>query len=347
MTWLPTHGCALPLPKRNHAKYGVRQHGPKPSQMLKALQSQPHLMWIYLSASPDGGAEAVADYLLARLEIGVRAHELKRTMQLLRQCQSWMSGRPGAKVSWADLVKAAEQQHKEQEKAAAESWEKCRAAIIQRDQERRAGVGNQVKQRVAAAPKPAVRTLHRQRLERTLKATPAPEPMTIAPAPETKPRSHSRKPKGECGVKLGRKLDKLIAEIQSHEASCESSCCAAPVAVMERPPEQSSVDPPVPASGGGAERAPDDSAAGGSGFTNQGSVWDVMSGQGELLTDLRDFLGRLDSEPRLRASANLRTMSRVREHLERIPELAAMGDPVELRLQDVLVLMNQLMARMR
>ena len=30
-------------------------------------------------------------------------------------------------------------------------------------------------------------------------------------------------------------------------------------------------------------------------------------------------------------------MSRVREHLERIPESAAMGDPVELRLHDVLV----------
>ncbi len=72
-----------------------------------------------------------------------------------------------------------------------------------------------------------------------------------------------------------------------------------------------------------------------------------MSGQGELLNDLRDFLGKLDDDPRLRASANLRTMSRVREHLERIPESASMGDPVELRLQDVLVLMNQLMARMR
>ena len=167
--------------------------------------------------------------------------------------------------------------------------------------------------------------------------------MTIAPAPETK--SYSRKPKGECGQRIGRKLDKLIAEIQ-HEAKCESVCCASPVAVME-PPVESSVDPPAEANGAMAERAPDDSAAGGSGFLNQATVWDVMSGQGSLLTDLRDFLGHLDQDPRLRASANLRTLSRVREHLERIPESAAMGDPVELRLQDVLVLMNQLMARMR
>ena len=172
--------------------------------------------------------------------------------------------------------------------------------------------------------------------------------MTIAPAPETK--SYSRKPKGECGQRIGRKLDKLIAEIQ-HEAACESSCCASPVAVLEKPPEavDDVVDPPevVITGGGDDDRAPVEPAAGGSGFLNQGTVWDVMSGQGSLLTDLRDFLGHLDQDPRLRASANLRTLSRVREHLERIPESAAMGDPVELRLQDVLVLMNQLMARMR
>ncbi|WP_186493525.1 hypothetical protein [Synechococcus sp. A15-62] len=65
------------------------------------------------------------------------------------------------------------------------------------------------------------------------------------------------------------------------------------------------------------------------------------------MTDLREFLGRLDDDPLLRASANLRTMSRVREQLERIPEMAWMGDPVEVRLADLLVLMNQLMTRMR
>ena len=168
-----------------------------------------------------------------------------------------------------------------------------------------------------------------------------------APAPTKE--AHSRKPKGECGQRNGRKLDQVLAQIrhEEHAESCESACCESPVAVLEKPPELSSVDPPAEANGATAERAPDDSAAGGSGFLNQATVWDVMSGQGSLLTDLRDFLGHLDQDPRLRASANLRTLSRVREHLERIPESAAMGDPVELRLQDVLVLMNQLMARMR
>ena len=215
--------------------------------------------------------------------------------------------------------------------------------MAEREEKRRQGSSHEaIRQRVAAAPKPAVLMLRRERLERTLKATPAmTEPITTTPAKTT----HCRKPKGERGQRIGRKIDRLLEEIR-HEAECESVCCASPVAVLEKSAE-SSVDPPAEANGAMAERALDDSAAGGSGFLNQGTVWDVMSGQGSLLTDLRDFLGRLDEDPRLRASANLRTMSRVREHLERIPESAAMGDLVELRLQDMLVLMNQLMARMR
>ena len=73
----------------------------------------------------------------------------------------------------------------------------------------------------------------------------------------------------------------------------------------------------------------------------------MVSGKPDCISDISAFLDELDENPRLRASANQRTLSRVRSELERIPEGAAMGDPVELRLQDVLVLMNQLMARMR
>ena len=74
---------------------------------------------------------------------------------------------------------------------------------------------------------------------------------------------------------------------------------------------------------------------------------DAFSGRPDCISDISEFLTELDENPRLRASANLRSLSRVRSELERIPESAAMGDPVQLRLQDVLVLMNQLMARMR
>ena len=55
---------------------------------------------------------------------------------------------------------------------------------------------------------------------------------------------------------------------------------------------------------------------------------------------------RTGRNTRLRSSANLRTLSRVRSELERMPESTDLVDPVELRFQDVLVLMNQLMSRM-
>ena len=50
------------------------------------------------------------------------------------------------------------------------------------------------------------------------------------------------------------------------------------------------------------------------------------------------FPKELDESPDLRAAATLRSLSRIRTELERIPETAALGDPVELRLQDALVI---------
>lgn len=78
------------------------------------------------------------------------------------------------------------------------------------------------------------------------------------------------------------------------------------------------------------------------------TVWNSFSGKPECINnEVSDLLAELDDNPRLCSSANLRTLSRVRGELERLPEAANLGDPVELRLQDVLVLMNQLMSRMR
>ena len=79
----------------------------------------------------------------------------------------------------------------------------------------------------------------------------------------------------------------------------------------------------------------------------KGTIWDAFAGRPECLNDTSEFLAELDDNPRLRSSANLRTLGRVRSELERLPESADLSDPVELRLQDVLVLMNQLMSRMR
>ncbi len=174
-----------------------------------------------------------------------------------------------------------------------------------------------------------------------------------APAPAT----HSRKAKGECGQRIGGKLDKLLAEIR-HEAVCESACCEAPVAVIEQPPEvviHDVVDPPMVETNPGADgddRAPVEPAAGGgtSGFTYRAdptTAWDCLAGQGEMVSDLGDFLKSLDDSPDLRAAATLRVLSRVREELGRVPESAQLSDPVQLRLQDVVLVARQLMSRLR
>ena len=109
------------------------------------------------------------------------------------------------------------------------------------------------------------------------------------------------------------------------------------------------VDPPQVLPGGVSEGTNESAADGGiSGFPlRQAMAWDAFSGKPECVNDISEFLEELDDNPRLRSSANLRTLGRVRQELERIPESASLSDPIELRLQDVLVLMNQLMARMR
>ena len=109
------------------------------------------------------------------------------------------------------------------------------------------------------------------------------------------------------------------------------------------------VDPPQMLPGGVSVGTNETASDGGiSGFSlRRAMAWDAFNGKPECVNDISEFLEELDDNPRLRSSANLRTLSRVRQELERIPESASLSDPIELRLQDVLVLMNQLMARMR
>ena len=155
--------------------------------------------------------------------------------------------------------------------------------------------------------------------------------------------------KGECCQRIGRKFDLLVAEIQAtptaaeieHKKTCVSACCA-PVVISE-----SSVDPPAPAFGGGVERAPDDSAGGGTGFPNDATAWDAFSGRNQCVNEISDLLQTLDEEPRLRSSAMLRSLSRVREQLEAMPETADLATPVCIPLRDALVLLTQAMQRLR
>jgi len=151
-----------------------------------------------------------------------------------------------------------------------------------------------------------------------------------------KAKGYSRQPKGELGLRLGKKIDRLLDEIKGQQFSSE--------------------DPPEPASGGKAERCAEEPAADGgvSGFSLPpepepkpapqlieepgDSAWDALSGQGRSLSHLREFLEELQSTPELRAGATLRTLTRVRSGLERTPERASLND---------LVVMTQLMQRFR
>ena len=90
--------------------------------------------------------------------------------------------------------------------------------------------------------------------------------------------------------RIGKKIDQVLEEIR-HETACESNCCAAPVAVIERPPEESTVDPPVTATGALQERAPVDSAAGGSGFPNPSPVVDDAAWLVAIESDSTDPIG--------------------------------------------------------
>ncbi len=112
------------------------------------------------------------------------------------------------------------------------------------------------------------------------------------------------------------------------------------------------VDPPavvVMPGGGDDNRAPVELAADGGigGFPNHATAWDVMAGQPQCMTELQDYLAKLDDSPDLRAAATLRSLSRIRTELERIPESCGLGDPVALKVQDVVLLARQLMSRLR
>ena len=77
------------------------------------------------------------------------------------------------------------------------------------------------------------------------------------------------------------------------------------------------------------------------------TVWDAFAGRPDCANDITDFLQQLDTKPRLRSAAMLRTLGRVREELEAMPEQSALDARVCVSLQDALVLMSQVMSRIR
>ncbi len=307
-----------------------------------------HCLWILDVA----GVEACAEFLICRLELGLTDEEGKHRDGISETVLRAMIG--VLQFSMQREVHDFRERLLEATKPVAQKlppkgkheivsadWERQKALIIERDNQRRQEQ-QATRQRVRAAPKPAPIQLHRRRLERSLDATPM-EPATATPL-----KTYSRKAKGECGERIGHKIDLLVAEIQAsstpaeieHKKTCISVCCA-PV------PELSSVDPPDPAFGGGADRASDESAGGGTGFLNDATAWDAFSGRNQCVNEITELLETIDEEPRLRSAAMLRSLSRVREQLESMPETADLATPVCIPLRDTLVLLTQAMQRLR
>ena len=195
------------------------------------------------------------------------------------------------------------------------------------------------------------------------------EPITsiVEPAPEPEGTGHSRRPRGECGQVLSGRIDAVVQEIQGPPIEDESDwpddeplgldqliteIRGAAVEIPLPVEITASEDPPQPL---GAGIGTDATAAGVGGndssFPNESmpsaTVWDAFSGRPVCSNDTTDFLQQLDDEPRLRSAAMLRTLGRVREELEALPEQSALDAPVCISLSDALVLMTQLMSRLR
>ena len=77
------------------------------------------------------------------------------------------------------------------------------------------------------------------------------------------------------------------------------------------------------------------------------SAWDVLAGQADCQSDLLDYIQQLEDSPELRSAATLRSLDRMRDALELVPEHAGLGDPVVLRAQDVVLIARQMLSRLR
>jgi len=83
------------------------------------------------------------------------------------------------------------------------------------------------------------------------------------------------------------------------------------------------------------------------GFTLGGTIWDVVAGQPQFLSDSQHFLDQIEESPALRSAALLRSMERLRQELDRIPESASLDDPVTLTVRDALLISRRLLSPLR
>jgi hypothetical protein len=78
-----------------------------------------------------------------------------------------------------------------------------------------------------------------------------------------------------------------------------------------------------------------------------GTAWDVVAGQAESHSDLRDLLLMLEENPHTRSCALLRAVERARVELSRTPADAGLEDPIELTVRDTALLVRAVLSRLR
>ena len=329
-------------PKRFYAS----TYGPKPSYLFKCCMGDPQLFWI-LRVS---GAEAVLEFALAREQFC----EVEK-QRYWRRLATTASSQADREFRQRELSRLEEYQASNP--ITQLSWEERRAMLIEREKQKR-GLEQAFKSPAAPAPsekpvrvlqavpeviEPSVELSRNEEPEETSfpdDPEESHEPAPLLAEAFSSPKGYSRKAKGECGQRIGSKIDRLLDEIRDQQFSSE--------------------DPPA-ITLGGDERCADEPAADGgvSGFSLPpepapqpieepgDSAWDAVCGQGRSLSHLREFLEELQSTPELRAGATLRTLTRMRSELERTPEGANLNDPIAITLRDAAVVMTQLMSRLR
>lgn len=73
----------------------------------------------------------------------------------------------------------------------------------------------------------------------------------------------------------------------------------------------------------------------------------MVCNQPQFVSDLSQYVAEIEDDAHLRAGAVLQALSRLRTELQRCPEMSDLGSPVELRLQDCVVIARALMQRLR
>ena len=301
-----------------------------------------------------GGIEGLQLWMYARFEQGLGSEEERAELQTIKNCIIHSTRRSRGKwIKEFDAQAEAERQEAELKS------QRTQELLAARAREQRAEID----------PRAAIKA----RLENVLELTPPPIP---TPVPTPEPKGYSRKAKGECGERIGYKLDCIIREIQGpqpledeadwpddepllldeliaeirHESSCESTCCA---------PSETVVDPPVTVTitpgGSDEDMGAPSTAIGGGGFTNDvelsGTAWQMVAGtdgdEHGQVENLEHLQALLETSPEVVGPMLMGALVRLRAALQQIPRDADAMHPVMVPACDAVLLSRSVLRGLR